>query len=1165
MVKRKRTLLISMVLLLVLLAAISISAFAADNGPYRIVLRYYDPLQITYTVKYPVGDSRDEWTGPEDVPIGGVGVPDPDNKFVITEYISSQIYCVDPFTPFHNQVPELGGSWAFDHDTNAWCDTVYGFVSAAPWVMSGTMQIYGNAVRWIAANGYRGEYNFFGDDDEESKKSVARLNKMFPDIGLIDKEIAVMATKVAIWKIVAGDNIQIVRTTLDKDVARLRTFEKLVQALVSEAEYLLKPSPRIYLPGEVTTTTFDAEIVVDDEAFYDKEVDDTYNYYGPMTVKAMLKRAPAGVVLPDLEKIFLTVSGLNSEGVCFVSEKSDDTHDELPEGILFGTDRYAQYIDGDGSDDTWISKEFYVAIPTSRDYPENGDQLLVKAMAMAPGVEVEQGTPVVYAFAQNDVQDWNEIQAFIGGASEGVEVTLYAEASWHTGGTSLGDLLISKQVKNATPDDFDHEFTFAVYYNDNRNFDPVKRLKLADYPVHAAYSVDTVDNTFTLKNGGLAYIQALPMVVGGGDARYEYYYWVEEIDISGQDFDTPHFEISIGEPLGDSVYGERIGPFQLDADEDMEVAFVTVTNTYERGTGDLIINKRLVGSYEDWGVDESTFFSVRVKDATNNTYLLFEGTGPEYTCIGNSGSNNSNTGGVIKISAGQQVTITKLWANVAYEVEEISGAHYDITYQGNGVMFSKGQNSTVTVVNTYEHGTGDLVIRKQLADNFTDWGVDETTVFSVRVKDATNNNYLLFSGAGPDYICTGNSHSSDSSTGDVLKISAGQPVTVTNLWANAAYEVEELDGAHYDITYQGNGVLFNTRTNTAVTVTNTYEPGTGELIINKRLAGSYTDWGVDESTLFSVRVKDVTNDNYLQFSGDGPVYVCTGANGTGDVIKISAGQPVTVQGLSPGNKYEVEEISGANYDITYQGNGVTLVERQNSTVTVINTYKHGTGELIINKRLAGNFMEWGVNELTEFSVRIKDVTYNNYLLFSGAGPVYTCIGNNNSSDSRTAGIIKISAGQPVTINNIWINAKYEVEEISGANYAITYQGNGVLFTEEQSSTVTITNTYKPDEPNKPGEPEEPGRPGRPGEPGEPEEPGEPGRPREPGEPDEPGEPEKPKEPGDPGVPGKPREPGRPGIPQTSDNSNPAVAIAILILGIGFIAGAEWFRRRKIKV
>ena len=843
--RRKSTSIIAVVLVIVLLSGVAMLPALATGGPYRIVLRYYDPIQITYSIKYPVGDGRDDWTGPEDVPIGGVGVPGA-GEYDIIDYLSSQIYCVDPFVPFHNRVPGLGGNFIFNGGANA--DTVSGYVEAAPWVMSGAMLAYGEAVQWIAANGYRGVYTttgvLTGSDDQESKDSVARLNKMFPGIGTIDKEIAVMATKVAIWNIVAGDNIQIVKTTIDGTPKRA-IFDALVQALVTEGNKFMQPGPRILLPGEISATSL--EIAISDTgATYDEDINVAYNYYGPMTVTATLKN-PSDSAPPDMDKVFLSISGLNSDGVRFTSQKAATLTGELPTSNLYGTNQSTQYVSGSVSGGVWTSNEFYLAIPASRTYPERGDQLMVKAQTMAADVPVQEGTPVVFAYSLNGEQDWDAIQAFIGGTTGSQQVDLYAETTWHTGDTSLGELYISKIVDNPTQDNVNDEFTFAVYYNESSDFGTASRLNLTEYPVLGAFKVNTGNNTFTLKNGGLALIQGLPMVVSGGDTSYDYYYWVEETGVTG-DYETPHLVVDTGNPSGQSVTGNRIGPFRLD--EDYEMGFVTVTNTNipdrpdrpgGNTPGDLIIIKSLEGGYSDWGVDESTVFLVRIKDTTKNNYLLFKAT-PEadgsYWCVGNSvdGLSEPYSGATtteLPVSVEKPLGISNLWLGAVYEAEEVDSQNCTTTIIGNGAIYTPGQSSSITVVNTYEHGTGALVIVKRLEGDFGNWGVNNTSTFTVRIKDATGDNYLLFKTepeADGSFWCVGNdvdglSEDYTGATTTELKFSVVRSLTLTNLWTNLLFEVEEIGGSGYAISYIGNGVTFQDGQNSVVTVVNTYEPG----------------------------------------------------------------------------------------------------------------------------------------------------------------------------------------------------------------------------------------------------------------------------------------------------------------------------------------------------
>jgi len=714
--------------------------------------------------------------------------------------------------------------------------------------MSGAMQAYGPAVAWIAANGYRGIYTETGylddSDNAESQASVARLNNMFPGIGTIDKTIALMATKVAIWKVVGGDSVKVEKTTLDGTPAR-DTFDALVDGLVSEAQEALMPGVKPLISGEIRTTNLNIEIDPAINAFYDDNVGTAYNYYGPLTVTASLTNGPSG--LPDLQKVFLTASGADSSGVMFVSQKTNNPSDELAKDRIFGTDRNAPYVGGNIAGAKWISDEFYVAIPKNRS-PERGDRLQVKAYAMAPDVDVAEGTPVVLAYAENGVQDWTAIQAFVGGAAYGQRADLYAEASWNTGSTSLGELYISKQVEDVTTENMDQQFTFGVYYNDSKDFSTAKRLNMIDYPVLGAASVNKANSTFTLKNSGLALIKGLPMVVNGGDTSYEYYYWVEEVGL-GPEYEIPHFVLNTGSPSGLQADGFRIGPFQLD-EANTELGFVTVNNAKKPGSpggggkvsGELIISKRLEGSFTDWGVDESTVFYVKIKDTTKDNYLVFKAV-PEadgsYWCVGNNveGLSETYTGATtmeLPVSVKEPLGVSNLWAGAVYVAEETGNPPCEVDYLGNGAIYSEGQVADITIVNTYDRGAGALIINKKLDGDYADWGVDSSTKFTVKIKDVTGaGNYLMFK-TEPEkdgsYWCVGNdvdglSEDYKGATTTQLTLTAGRPLMVSNLWTGLVYEVQETSGDGYKISYIGNGVAFaGDDKNSIVRVVNTYGP-----------------------------------------------------------------------------------------------------------------------------------------------------------------------------------------------------------------------------------------------------------------------------------------------------------------------------------------------------
>ena len=497
---------------------------------------------------------------------------------------------------------------------------------------------------------------------------------------------------------------------------------------------------------------------------------------------------------------------------------------------------------------------------------------------------------------------------------------------------------------------------------------------------------------------------------------------------------------------------------------------ITITNDYdfEHGAGGLIISKKLAGSYAEWEVDSSTIFTAMIKDITRNNYLLFKST-PEadgsYRCVGNDvdGLSEAYYGTTIvevPFSEEKSARLSNLWSDTEYEVEETGGgAHYTATYNGNNVAFPDGANRTVTVINTFKHqGMGNLVVNKILDGGYLEWGVNPSTVFNIRVRDAVTNEYLRFTGVAPEYKYR--SHSSGS--GDLLEISAGKSIIIKNLPDDGIYFIEEIKGENYSASYENHGrVEITDRGNSTTTITNTYEAGKGVLIINKKLTGGYEDWGVDNGTVFHARIKD-SDGNYLNLKGAKPNYEFTAAGGNGSLIAVSAGQPARIANL-PYGEYTVEEIAGTRYSSSCryenEARAAVLIQGQNSTVTITNDYEHGTDNLIISKRLAGNYESWGADYNTEYQVRIKDVTNDNYLLFDGSGSEYYCYGNSGSSDSRTGDIITIKSGQPTVITNLWINSRYLAEEVESDNYEVSYIDNNVIFTQGENKTITVVNTY----------------------------------------------------------------------------------------------------------
>ena len=544
MLKKIRNLLIASVLTVVLLLSGVGAAGAAD--PYNIKLYYNDNIQITYTIKKPSGSVS---TGPEDIPIGGARGG---------ALSASQIYCVDPFTPFHSRVPAVGGKFDWDPVYRLMYDEIRGYVAITPGELSDVLRAEIDRVRWIVANGYRGN---FLENDQESRDSVERLQKLYSDDD-IDKEIALMATKVAIWKVIAGNNVTVVNTTLDGKLtnsgkSKREVFNTLYGNLVADSKMWSVMS------DTVPVNNFDIVLNYDDSP---PVIDDIYEYYGPLTVRT-------GITKPNyvdsINDLFLTVSGPDSAEVKFaVSDGLGDFQEITEKGPIYGTNIHdATYINMGGAS----SQTFYLKVPVSR-HPNNGDMLTVRAVARANNVPLlGGGMPVVFVYQSGGIQDWDTIQAFVGWV-EGGDNELYADAIVNTGTTSVGRLDIYKKVTSLMPFDYEQLFTFKVYYaysdHDNPDFETeAQPLSLKDFPVSStAYSVDLNKNTFTLQLDMVATIQNLPIE--------KHYYWVEEIGDYGSFssvYETPVYSIS-----GDvDLEGSLAGPFEID---DTKYEFVVFTN-----------------------------------------------------------------------------------------------------------------------------------------------------------------------------------------------------------------------------------------------------------------------------------------------------------------------------------------------------------------------------------------------------------------------------------------------------------------------------------------------------------------------------------------------------------------------------------------------------------
>ncbi|MCL2882307.1 MAG: Cys-Gln thioester bond-forming surface protein [Coriobacteriia bacterium] len=559
----------------------TLPAYGADaSTTYTTKMKFYDNVKASYSYNYSNGDV---WTSSADIPIGGA-TNGSGSDF-------SQIYCIDPFVPYHSMADktEWIGPTATDYEGNTWgattTDTKGNYVAVAPWEMSGDMQKNADLVSWLVLNGYRGDFRG-GQAGSESQASVKRLNDLYSaeikaaigGDGVINKTMALMATKIAIWKAVTddgqGNSVQVTGTSLDSNPAARAKLDKLVDFLVRDAK-----AGRV-VGGVTPAAKLNLHL---DESNLDSinNHHNGYYYYGPLTAVA------DGDGISGISKVFLTASGQLSRtaGAEFVTTNGTTTDPGtlLDKDALFGADQSVkdtQFVGGHVTGSTWTSDEFYLRVPENARGALDLDQLTIKAMTQAPGVPVTEGTPVflVNEDPKTGIQDWNKVQAFAGAAEQNMKIDLYAEDSLTTHGT-LGQLYVQKKVENETPLDAGKQFTFKIMYQHHTANDPgspdianATVLNLTDHPVNAASSVDLTNNTFTLKNGDLAMVDSLPIE--------DYYYWV--VEVGNTPGYTKGFEIPIAAtPVSRQTIttpGDGVaGPFQLD--DTNELGMVTFYNT----------------------------------------------------------------------------------------------------------------------------------------------------------------------------------------------------------------------------------------------------------------------------------------------------------------------------------------------------------------------------------------------------------------------------------------------------------------------------------------------------------------------------------------------------------------------------------------------------------
>ena len=210
----------------------------------------------------------------------------------------------------------------------------------------------------------------------------------------------------------------------------------------------------------------------------------------------------------------------------------------------------------------------------------------------------------------------------------------------------------------------------------------------------------------------------------------------------------------------------------------------------------------------------------------------------------------------------------------------------------------------------------------------------------------------------------------------------------------------------------------------------------------------------DDNTEFTITVNLVAPSGYedlisgTKIFGD---YVFR--DGVG-IIKVHAGQTISIPGVVVGTTYSVDEMSLNGYDSSYDSNTGTIASELESAVTFINTIKErasddpdnpysGYVDVKLEKVVTGHFedddsytFEITLNNLDEYKTYVIDKHLRN-----GNSEVINFVADNTGSANIR---ISLKNEEHIILKDIPVGAKYKVFEYAGdytSSYSIVDSNN----------------------------------------------------------------------------------------------------------------------------
>ncbi len=372
----------------------------------------------------------------------------------------------------------------------------------------------------------------------------------------------------------------------------------------------------------------------------------------------------------------------------------------------------------------------------------------------------------------------------------------------------------------------------------------------------------------------------------------------------------------------------------------------TVTNTFTRSKGKLVLNKALAGGYTYHTVPDNFTFNVELTPPSGISSLDSYGiTGAVIgTISGNKYSFN------VSVPKTGNVEINNIPYGTKYTVSETNGANYTSSGSVTNHTLDSASKS-VTITNTYTYPEGTLTLKKELVKTgYMGTEVNDTTPFTFHVTLSNtdpgvdlstygigyNNSsrVTIVSSSANQYVCDVEVKSGDVDLVKITKIPYGTTYTVTETTVKQDWSKSG------EVTTSA--TIDSSNSKGTVTITNTYDPYTIDLLLQKRLeGGSSIPSGTDNDTLFvfNVHLEGLGNITSIAYEGHDSG-TATVTDGEADfTVNVSASQAVTIKNVPKTAYYKItENITRNNLTVIGENSGNVKLDLTNNTVVITNTY-----------------------------------------------------------------------------------------------------------------------------------------------------------------------------------------------------------------------------------